>query len=91
VYVGAAPLPAEILRWLALRAGAELWSTQPDIVMATQEAAMIVATSEGERTFTLPKPMAVFDGEEMRQVYDLNMEMGEVRIFTSMLRKGSAF
>jgi hypothetical protein len=91
VYVGAAPLPAEILRWLALRAGAELWSTQPDIVMATQEAAMIVATSEGERTFTLPKPMAVFDGEEMRQVYDLNMGMGEVRIFTSMLRKGSAF
>jgi hypothetical protein len=81
VYVGAAPLPVEILRWLALRAGAELWSTQPDIVMATQDAAMIVATSEGERTFTLPKPMAALDGEEMRQAYNLNMEIGEVRIF----------
>jgi len=82
VYAGSAPLPVEILRWLAKRAGAELWSNQPDIVMATQDAAMIVATSEGARTFTLPKPMASLDGDEMRQVYDLKMEMGEVRIFS---------
>ncbi len=82
VYAGSAPLPVEILRWLARRAGAELWSTQPDIVMATQDTAMLVATSEGERTFTLPKPMAALDGEQMRQVYDLNVEMGEVKIFT---------
>ncbi|MGH7456842.1 MAG: hypothetical protein ACRENG_36165, partial [bacterium] len=64
VYVGSAPLPVEILRWLTKRAGAELWSTQPDIVMATQDAAVIVATSEGERTLTLPKPMAALDGDE---------------------------
>jgi beta-galactosidase len=82
VYVGAAPLPVEILRWLAKRARAELWSTQPDIVMATQDAAMLVATSKGGRTFTLPKPMTALEGDEMRQVYDLNMEMGEVEIFT---------
>ncbi len=87
VYVGSAPLPAEILRWLAKRAGAELWSTKHDIVMATHEAAMIVATSEGERTFTLPKPMAALEGDQMRQVYDLNMEMGKVKIFTNTIRK----
>ncbi len=85
VYVGSAPLPAEILRWLAKRAGAELWSTQPDIVMATQDAAMIVATSEGERTFTLPKPMTALDCDEMRRAYNLNMGMGEVEIFTGKL------
>lgn len=85
VYAGSAPLPAEILRWLAKSAGAELWSTQPDIVMATQDAAMIVATSEGERTFTLPKPMAALDNDQMYQTCKLNMELGEIKIFSGKL------
>ncbi|MDZ7289294.1 MAG: hypothetical protein ONB44_08060 [candidate division KSB1 bacterium] len=82
VYLGSAPLPVEILRWLARRSGVTLLSTRPDIVMATQDAAMLVATSEGERTFTLPKPMAALDDEAMQCVHDLKMEMGECQIFT---------
>lgn len=57
VYVGAAPLPPSILRTLAQQAGVSLWSSKPDIVVASNDATMFVATSNGERTFTLPQPM----------------------------------
>jgi hypothetical protein len=82
VYVGSAPVPVEILRWLANQAGADLWSTLPDIVVATEDAAMIVATSTGERKLSLPKPMAGLGSDEVRRQYDLKMEMGDLKIFT---------
>ncbi len=50
VYVGTGPMPVELLRWIAARAGVRLWSSEPDNVRATKDAAMLVATDEGERT-----------------------------------------
>lgn len=81
VYVGAAPLPVEILRWLAQQAGADLWSTQPDIVIAAEDVAMIVATSKGERTLTLHKSLVDVDNDERQRVHRLSMEIGDVRFF----------
>ncbi len=82
VYVGTAPLPVEILRWLAQKSGAKLWSTEPDIVRATEDAAMIVATQKGIRTLNLPKSMRDIDTGKIAVEHYLNLETGEVRIFT---------
>ncbi len=81
VYAGSAPLPVEILRELAQRSGAALWSTQPDIVIAAEDAAMMVATTEGERTLTLPKLMTCLESGETQCNHLLNLELGEVRFF----------
>ena len=83
VYIGAAPIPVEILRWLARKAQADLWSTQPDIIKATRDAAMIVATQEGKRVLRLPKPMACVDGGPMGIEHHLEMDFGEVKILTA--------
>ena len=85
VYTGAAPLPAQVLRWLAKRAEARLWSSESDIVRATQDAAMLVATSSGERTLTLHKPMALAGGGESGSTHRLNLKRGEVRVFMKMV------
>lgn len=81
VYVGTAPLPVEVLRWLVKKSGAKLWSTKPDIVRATQDIAMIVATENGERSFCLHKEMQEFESGKSAAEHQLNLEMGEVRIF----------
>jgi hypothetical protein len=83
VYVGSAPLPQQLLRWLARQAGADLWSSEPDIIWATRDAAAIVATSDGVRTLTLPKPMALVDGGPAQRKHELDLETGEVRIFAA--------
>jgi hypothetical protein len=83
VYVGTAPLPVEILRWLTQKSGARLWSMKPDIVRATEDAAMIVATEDGERLFHLAKEMKEVDSEKLEKEHRLNLEMGTVRIFTT--------
>jgi len=81
VYVGVAPLPVKILRWLAKKSGAELWSSKPDIVRATRDAAMIVATSNGKRTVQFHKSlMDIENGRNFRK-FVLNSEFGEVKIF----------
>ena len=49
VYAGAAPLPPHVLRALARSAGAQLASSKPDIVVATRETCMLVASSDGLR------------------------------------------
>jgi hypothetical protein len=36
-YVGAGPLPVEVLRWIAEKAGVRMWSTKPDNVRARKE------------------------------------------------------
>jgi hypothetical protein len=83
IYVGSAPLPQRLLRWLAGQAGVDLWSSQPDIVWATRDAAAIVATSDGRRTLTLPKPMAPVDGGPAQRKHQLDLETGEVKIFAA--------
>ena len=50
VYAGAAPLPPHVLRALARSAGAQLASSKPDVVVATRETCMLVASSDGPRT-----------------------------------------
>jgi len=81
VYIGTAPMPASILRTLAERAGARLWSTHEDIVFATQGAVVLVATESGEHTLRLPHPMRPAEGGAPSQEYRLKMEYGDVRIF----------
>ena len=81
VYVGAAPVPVEILRTLASAAGVRLWSSQPDIVRATEGAVMLVATSPGERVLTLARPMQDVRGGPSAAAHTISAEMGDVRVF----------
>lgn len=81
VYVGSAPLPVPVLRWLAREAGASLWSTKGDIVRATEDAVMLVATSDGERRLDLHKPMREPRSQSIGQNLDLDMELGDVKVF----------
>lgn len=81
VFVGSAPMPAALLRELATASGASLWSTKRDIIYASKDAAMIVATDDGERTLTLPRPLAPVEGGPPATRHDLNLEAGEVRLF----------
>jgi hypothetical protein len=81
VYVGAAPVPVEILRALSSAAGVRLWSSQPDIVRATEGAVMLVATSPGERVLTLARPMRDARGGPVLAAHTISAEMGDVRVF----------
>ncbi len=81
VYVGAAPVPVEILRALSSAAGVRLWSSQPDIVRATEGAVMLVATSPGERVLTLARPMQDAWGGRVAIAHPISADMGDVRLF----------
>jgi hypothetical protein len=81
VYMGTAPLPIEVLRWLAGLAGARLWSTKADIVLAAQDAALFVAGTEGKRTVTLHKPLAPWGEGEPRGSVTLDTAEGDVTLF----------
>ena len=81
VYVGAVPVPVEILRALASSAGVRLWSSEPDIVRATEGAAMVVATSAGQRVLTLARPMQDVRGGPAAAAHALTLDMGDVRVF----------
>ncbi|MEX2189343.1 MAG: hypothetical protein WEB33_01465 [Bacteroidota bacterium] len=83
VYVGSAPMPMNVLRWLAREAGAALWSSEPDIVRATKDAAMVVASKSGRRTVNFPRPLASVEGGPSQRSHVLEMEFGEVRIFAA--------
>ncbi|MGD8415016.1 MAG: hypothetical protein PVF33_12335, partial [Candidatus Latescibacterota bacterium] len=61
VYCGTAPLPVNWLRTLCLNAGVSIWSSEADIISASQDAVMLVATESGQRTLQLPKPMSDID------------------------------
>jgi len=81
IYVGTAPLPVEILRWLATFASVELWSSSPDIIAASEDAAMLVSTSSGKRTIQLPKTMhAIYSGKSNR-IFEIESNEGDVEIF----------
>jgi hypothetical protein len=84
VYVGAAPLPTEILRNLALIASVQLWSTAPDIIVASEDASMIVATDTGTRTVNLPKPMRRLSTQQYDTSFDIDAKEGDVELFLSL-------
>jgi len=81
VYVGTAPLPPLVLRWLALRAAVHLWSSEPDIVTGTRDAIMLVATSGGSRTILLPRGMTCLETGMSGTDHSAGFEEGEVRIY----------
>ncbi len=82
VYTGTAPLPIPVLRWLANKAGARLWSSESDIVRATEDAAMLVATTSARRSFNLHKPMSAIGDDTARSRHVLDLKKGEVRLFS---------
>jgi hypothetical protein len=81
VYVGAAPLTAEILRRIAREAGVVLWSDRPDIVYGTRDAATVIATAAGERTLSFPNAMRPVEGGAPSSIHRVTMEFGDVRMF----------
>lgn len=80
-YAGAGPLPVEVLRWIATKAGVTMWSSKPDNVRATKGAAMVVAADDGDRVVRFPQPMAPIGGGAAKKEHLLTMEFGEVRLF----------
>ncbi|MBN2489574.1 MAG: hypothetical protein JXQ29_01835 [Planctomycetes bacterium] len=84
VYVGTAPLPVRLLRWLAAEAGVALWCDRPDIVTATQGVTCLVATADGERRLRCPAAQRlVFPGaeREKKSEHRLDLRFGEVCVF----------
>jgi hypothetical protein len=81
IYVGAAPLPTVLLRSLAREAGCRFWSTEHDLVSATEDAAMIVTTAEGKRTVSLHKSMRRFGTDEVGDTFHLDATLGDVELF----------
>jgi hypothetical protein len=81
IYAGTGPLPVEVVRWIAMKAGVTMWSSKPDNVRATKGAAMIVATDSGERTVRFPQPLAPLEGGSAKKEHRLTMEFGEVKLF----------
>lgn len=83
IYVGTAPVPVEILRWFVKISGGLLWSTEADIVKATKDAAMIVATGNGKRLLQMPKPMSEI-GEKIKSMkHQLVLQKGDVKLYIS--------
>jgi hypothetical protein len=82
VYAGTAPLPVNILRWLADGAGVPLWSSEPDIVFAGRDCAVVVATSPGERTLQFPHALAQHGNSGgMKKRHVMDMTFGQVDMF----------
>ena len=80
-YVGTGPVPVEILRLLAAESGVHLWSSKPDNIRATRDAAMIVASDHGERLLRFPQPLAPAEGGVPAKEHELQMDFGDVRVF----------
>jgi len=81
VFVGCAPIPIETVRRLCLDAGVRLWSTRPDVVVASRDWAMVVATSEGDRTVQLHRPLRSLDDGSVVAEFGMYARRGEVRLF----------
>jgi hypothetical protein len=81
VYVGTGPIPVEILRWLTASAGVHLWSSEPDCIRATRDAAAIIASSDGVRSVRFPQPLAPSEGGAALREHQLDMNFGDVRVF----------
>ncbi len=82
VYVGTAPIPAEILRRLAIDAGVTMWSSALDIVYACTDAVSVTASTAGERDIRLPRPMRRWQADRARrQLHHLRLAEGETALF----------
>jgi hypothetical protein len=81
IYTGAAPLPVEVLRVIAEKAGVKMWSSQTDVIRSVHDAAMVVATKDGERTVEFPQPLAPSSGGDPAMKHTLTMKFGEVKMF----------
>jgi len=83
VYAGAAPLTPDILRRLAVDAGAAIWSDRHDVVYASRDAAAVIATEAGERTLRFPRAMCPAEGGEASRLHTVTMAFGDVRLFVA--------
>ena len=98
IYVGAPPIPAEVLRQLASDAGAAPWTDRTAIVNGSRAGAMVVCTDPAtpygaptgatERpapdplTVTFPFPLRDEMGGPARTTHTLDLGFGDVRLFT---------
>ncbi len=81
-YAGTAPIPDSLLRRLAAEAGADVWSSAPDIVYACADCVSVTATTAGEREVRLPRPMRIWGGSSTRrQVHRLSLAQGDTVVF----------
>jgi hypothetical protein len=82
IYCGTAPLPSSVMRDLVERSSARLWSTTSDIIVATHDTAMVVATEPGERTITFPLPVKMLGNTELHSdKHTVNLSYGDVLLF----------
>ncbi len=97
VYVGAPPVPAEVLRQLATDAGAAPWTDRTAIVNGSRAGAMVVCTdpptpfgaptgaterpAAGPFTVTFPFPLRDEAGGPARTTHTLDLAFGDVRLF----------
>ncbi|NIA30205.1 MAG: hypothetical protein GWP06_09870, partial [Actinobacteria bacterium] len=81
VYVGSAPLPIPLLKLLAKKAGIRLWSDETDIVYASEDMAMVVASETRRGTVHLHKPMLYVQSGIRAQIHSINMKRGDVYLF----------
>ena len=81
IYTGTAPLPVEVLRVIAQKAGVRLWSSATDVIRSTRETTMVLATKDGERTVEFPQPVTPVEGGPAAKRHTLTMKYGEVKLF----------
>ncbi len=97
IYVGAPPIPTEILRQLATDAGAPPWTDRTAIVNGSRAGAMVVCTdpptpfgaptgaterpAPGPFTVTFPFPLRDETGGPARTTHTLDLGFGDVRLF----------
>jgi len=87
VFSTAAPLPAELLRALALYGGCVAWSALGDVVSASGDLLCVHSLRAGQRTIQLPGRFAVTDALSGKQIakdnnqFETVMESPDTRIF----------
>ncbi len=87
VFSMAVPIPAGILRSLALYAGCNPWSELGDVVAANGNMLAVHSVRPGRRTLRLPKAMKVIDavtGKTVRKKgksFKINLKSPDTRVF----------
>lgn len=81
VYVGAAPLPIILLRFMAEVAGVKLWSDRADIIRGTRDLALIISTENGMMKAALPYPMREIETGISSQRHIFHSKKGDVHLF----------
>ena len=92
VFSMAVPLPAGVLRSLALYGGCNAWSAPGDVVAASDSMLAVHSVRAGGRTIHLPEAMTVTDavsGKELarnRDRFQIELKSPDTRVF--LLKKG---